>query len=120
MTAPSLRVLVVEDNPEFLSTLCDMVAGLGHHAHGVASAEQALPLLAAGGFQVLLADITLPGMSGVELASIAVRAAPGLRIVFSSGFGYLLSDKLDFPFTLLHKPYFLNQLKQALAVPSAG
>lgn len=112
-TAP-LLFLVVEDNETFLHILCEMLHALGHRTERAVSAEDALDLMKQQRFDALLADITLPGMSGIDLAKQVVKAVPGIRIIFSSGYGYLLSDALDFEFDLLHKPYFLNQLRQVI------
>ena len=116
----SFDILVVEDNPDFLSLLCIMLDEMGHRAHAAATAEQALELLGDRRFDVLVADVQLPGISGIELARIAARAAPETRIIFSSGHGYLLADKLDFEFVVLHKPYFLAQLRQAIEATPVG
>jgi CheY-like chemotaxis protein len=117
MSVPPRKILVVEDNSDFLQTVCDMLSALGHDVKGVASAEEAAGLLASGSFGTLFTDINLPGMSGIELAQLAVRTVPGIRIIFSSGYGYLLSDDLGFDFLMLHKPYFLSQLEDVLGSP---
>lgn len=114
MNTASLLFLVVEDNEDFLHILCDMLQSLGHRTRPAVSAEDAVALIAQERFDVLLADISLPGMSGIDLARRAVKVAPGIRIIFSSGYGYLLSDALDFEFDLLHKPYFVNQLRMVI------
>lgn len=111
MNTASLLFLVVEDNQDFLHILCQMLHSLGHRTRPALSAEEALELVAQERFDVLLSDISLPGMSGIDLARRVVKTAPGIRIIFSSGYGYLLSDALDFKFDLLHKPYFVNQLR---------
>lgn len=119
MTASSFDILVVEDNPDFLRLLCVMLEEMGHRPHAAANGEQALELLGDRRFDVLVADVQLPGMSGIDLARIAARTLPEIRIVFSSGHGYLLADKLDFDFVVLHKPYFLAQLRQAVEAAHA-
>lgn len=111
MNTASLLFLVVEDNQDFLHILCEMLHSLGHRTCPAQSAEEALELVAQNRFDVLLSDISLPGISGIDLARRVVKTAPGTRIIFSSGYGYLLSDALDFEFDLLHKPYFVNQLR---------
>jgi CheY-like chemotaxis protein len=110
----SLHILVVEDNPHLQPLICEMLAIIGHHATSATSAEQALELFGGKRFDILLADINLPGMSGIELAKIVKEAEPGIRIIFASGFGYLVADKLHFGFTLLHKPYNVAQLRSAV------
>jgi DNA-binding NtrC family response regulator len=87
---------------------------LGHSAHCVATAEEALEPLAAKQFNVLIADINLPGMSGTALAEQAVKIIPDMKVIFASGYGYLVADKTDFEFTLLPKPFDLTQLKHAI------
>lgn len=68
-------------------------------------------------FDVLLTDINLPKMSGLELAQNVVLAWPQVKIIFASGYGFLVidNDRINFPFSLLSKPYSLVQLEDALA-----
>jgi CheY-like chemotaxis protein len=110
----SLTLLVVEDDPYSRNLLCDMLPMLGHTVHCVETAEEAAEALGKQEYDILLADINLPGMSGIELASIALKTVPAIRIIFASGYGYLVADKTDFVFTLLPKPYGLTQLEHAL------
>jgi DNA-binding NtrC family response regulator len=91
-----------------------MLTVLGHRAHCVSTAEEAIDPLNSGRFNVLLADINLPGMSGIALAGLAAKAVPGIKIIFASGYGYLVTDKTDFNFTLLPKPFDLAQLEHTL------
>ncbi|TFW05778.1 response regulator [Oxalobacteraceae bacterium OM1] len=90
--AAGLRILVVEDNPDSLLMLCELLGVLGHTARGAASAEEAIGLLRSEAFDVLLTDVGLPGKSGLELAREAIDAYPALRIIFSSGFGDIGAD----------------------------
>jgi CheY-like chemotaxis protein len=114
MTMQTLEILVVEDNQDFLYLVCDALTVLGHGAYGVTNAEDAIGHLKSGKFNVLLADIHLPGMSGIELAEMAVNSTPGIKIIFASGYGYLVADKTDFDFTLISKPYGLARLKEVM------
>lgn len=114
MEAASLRILVVEDNDSLLEILCEMLASLGYQTVAAASGEEALEHLRNGRFNVLLADINLPGISGIDLAKMAIEMVPVIKIIFSSGFGYLVSDRLDFDFVLLNKPYYIHELAHAV------
>lgn len=107
-------VLVVEDDKEANRLLCDMIIALGYDAYSASTAEDALALLRQKNFFCLVADIALPGMSGIELAQIATDMHPWMHIVFASGNAYLVTDKTDFRFALLPKPYNLSQLKMAM------
>ncbi|PWF43668.1 response regulator [Massilia glaciei] len=110
-----LRVLVVEDNIDSQYLVCEMLKAFGHDADGVGSAEQALPMLPASAYDVLFTDVSLPGMSGVELARQAIAAQPSLHVVFASGYGGALLRHVEFPFVSLQKPYEIEQLQAALA-----
>lgn len=110
----SLHILVVEDDENTQEMLCRMLALLGHHPHCVSSAEEAEEPLRDRHFDILFADIQLPGMSGIDFAEIAVKTTPGIKVIFASGFNYLVTDKTSFQFTLLPKPYGLDQLQNAI------
>jgi CheY-like chemotaxis protein len=108
------RILVVEDNLDSQQMTCEMLAVLGHKAQGVATAEEAIELLAREQFDVLFTDFSLPGMNGVELATIVKRDKPGLKIIFASGYGEVLEDTQRLQAIVLTKPYDMTQLKKAL------
>lgn len=118
--AAGLRVLVVEDNLDSQYLVCEMLKAFGHDADGVAHAEGALAKLAEASYDVLFSDVSLPGMSGVELARQALRRAPDMRVIFASGYGEALLRHVEFPFQSLQKPYEIEQLQAALAaIPAA-
>jgi CheY-like chemotaxis protein len=111
----ALRILVVEDNLDSQYLVCEMLKAFGHEAEGVAHPNDALALLAAHRYDVLFSDVSLPGMSGVDLARKAVGDQPGLKVIFASGYGDTLLRHLEFPYLSLQKPYELDQLQNALA-----
>ncbi len=80
-----LRVVLVEDDALIRMATADMLAELGHEVREAATAAEAQQALASGPADVLLADISLPDMSGVALAADAVRRWPDLRVIFASG-----------------------------------
>ena len=111
----ALRILVVEDNLDSQFLVCEMLSAFGHDNAGVAHAEAALQQLEAGSFNVLFTDVSLPGMSGVELARRARAANPRLQVIFASGYGDALLRQVEFPYLSLQKPYEIEQLQKALA-----
>jgi len=109
-----MRILVVEDNVDSQYLVCEMLRAFGHEADGVGHPNDALARLAAGQYDVLFTDVSLPGMSGVDLARQAVAQAPSMRVIFASGYGDTLLRHVEFPYLSLQKPYELDQLQQAL------
>jgi len=116
--APSgspLDILVVEDNMDAQYLVCEMLRTFGHTVHAVARAEDALDEMQQHDFDVLFSDVSLPGMSGVDLARQALKLQPALRIVFASGYSQSLTAHLEFPAVSMQKPYDIEQLQQALS-----
>ena len=84
MTAPGpvIRVMVVDDHPLVRSAVAKAIAGDGMVVVAEAStAEEALALAPAVAPDILLLDIRLPGMSGVELVRELAPRLPGTKIV---------------------------------------
>ena len=109
--ARALRVLVVEDDPAVLAATVDMLEVLGHWAAGVKSAEVARDRFIDGAFDVLLTDIGLPALSGIDLVEI-LQARRQLRVIFATG---RPRPSQPMPGTLwLQKPFGLDELRDAL------
>jgi CheY-like chemotaxis protein len=119
-TPSCLRVLVVEDNLDAQFLVCEMLKAFGHMVAGADNAEDALASLADASFDILFTDVSLPGMSGVELARRALQLQPGLGVIFASGYGDSLISRIEFPCISLKKPYELDQLQAALAQAACG
>ena len=93
--ARAAHVLVVEDD-ELLRGLAARLLTLdGYQILQAGSADQALALTASGSpvIDLLLTDVLMPGMSGVELAQKLRERFPGLPVVFMSGFATELLAK---------------------------
>ena len=109
-----LHILVVEDDTASLDAVCEVLQMLGHSPEKAANARQALERLDAGRFDVLLTDVNLPGVSGIQLATQAVSAQPDLCVIFASG-DELRNDVLpNFRCGSLRKPYSIDNLDDAL------
>jgi CheY-like chemotaxis protein/two-component sensor histidine kinase len=80
------RVLVVDDEPLVLGAICRMLE-LDHDVTGVTGGHAALDHLARARFDVVLCDLMMPGMNGIELYAVIHARFPELtdRIVFMSG-----------------------------------
>ena len=116
--ASGLHILVVEDNLDSQQLVCELLAALGHHAHGTGSAEQALTVLEQERFEVLFTDVSLPGISGIELAQKMATLRPAMKIIFASGYGAQISKNVSSSAFSLPKPYDIDQLQNILELIS--
>jgi len=82
-----LTVLVVDDEPTIRDWIVRALARSGIHAAAVAQGREALRLVADGRIRpdVLLTDLEMPNMGGVELAARMHALRPAIRIVMMSG-----------------------------------
>jgi nitrogen-specific signal transduction histidine kinase/ActR/RegA family two-component response regulator len=109
------RILLVDDDDDVRRVATAMVAELGYEVVTAVAGEEALGLLAEGGFELMVTDIAMPGMNGVELGHRARRLVPDLPILFASGyadvqtFGVELSDEL-----VLRKPFRISEVAARL------
>jgi PAS domain S-box-containing protein len=91
------NVLIVDDEPTLTEVLKMLLETLGYHARSVNSPAEALKALKDDGAYVdlLLTDLTMPGMTGIELAREARRIRPGLPVILLTGYGErMLTDIL--------------------------
>lgn len=84
----SEAVLLVEDQPEVRSFLRRVISRAGYQVSEAGSGKEALELLreSGQGVELLLTDVVMPEMSGVELAERVRRERPSCRVVFMSGY----------------------------------
>jgi CheY-like chemotaxis protein len=84
-TVRNLRILVVDDDPDVLEMLVEYLLGKGFEVLGVADGEEALRRLADFRPHLVLLDLLLPGLSGLETLQ-RIRALPReTRVVVISG-----------------------------------
>lgn len=79
------RVLVVDDEPTVRELFRRWLAGAGHAVEVCDGAAQALRRVEAGGIDVLVTDLLMPGLRGELLAEQVRTRWPGIRLVVVSG-----------------------------------
>jgi DNA-binding NtrC family response regulator len=81
------RVLVVDDEKAMVLAIRGLLRKEGYHVETASSAEEALPLVETGDFHVMITDLSLGGMTGLELLEHARRADPDLSVVMITAYG---------------------------------
>ncbi|MFP6747909.1 MAG: response regulator [Alphaproteobacteria bacterium] len=107
------KILLAEDDDSMRHFLGRALERAGHDVFSVSQGDEALPVLAEGRFDLLLADIVMPEMDGIELARRAVAVDPAIRIMFITGFAAVAlrnkkSSRSDAK--VLSKPFHLRDL----------
>ena len=112
-TTVSSRILIVDDEVEITEILADLLSDQ-YECLKAGSAEQALARLAEGDFQLVISDITMPGMSGLEMIPHVKQLSPDTVVVMISGMqtvesaiGALRLGAFDY----LMKPFDLRQVE---------
>ncbi len=82
-----MRLILVEDKDSFRKLLIQALKGSPWNLRATADPLEALNWIENGGAEVLVTDLRLPGISGLDLIRRAKRAHPGLRVVLMSAFG---------------------------------
>ncbi len=106
-------ILYAEDDDGMRRFFEKALEKAGHHVIACADGERALRALkfADGAFDMLLTDIMMPGIDGIELAKQAETLSPGIKIMFITGFAAVaMSDQDVSSQTVLSKPVHLRQL----------
>lgn len=109
--AAGATLLLVEDEAAVRRMLVDLLSGRGFRVLDAADAETALLRAddcAPAGLRLLVTDLRLPGMSGLELAGRLRARFPGLEVIFMSGFADdILSEhsRPGFACHMLEKPF---------------
>jgi PAS domain S-box-containing protein len=111
-------ILVVDDSDTVLKTVNRQIRSLGYGTIAVNSAAEALDVIAGSEpFDLLMTDVVMPGMNGVELARAARERRRHLKVLLTSGFpdlkGATGSDASVFH-AILRKPYGREELRRAI------
>ncbi|MFM0324222.1 PAS domain S-box protein [Caballeronia glebae] len=109
-----LDILVVEDDDLAREAVVELLELLGHRPVPAETATRAFAEIARRPFDVLLTDINLPDMSGIDLAEQARSFCPGLSVIFSSGGPVEMNEGKTFAWFELLKPYTLDELEAVL------
>ena len=110
-----MRILYVEDHPELRETIGMLMEGEGRTVTPCASAEEAMALDAGDPFDVLVTDVSLPGLSGTDLARQLLADDPRRWVVLCSGYELGSHPTQWGPnVRVLLKPFELEELEQLL------
>jgi two-component system cell cycle response regulator CpdR len=107
-----IRILLAEDDEAMRTYLARALENAGYEVVGVDRGTEALPYLHNEHFDLLLSDIVMPEMDGIELAQRCAEISPRTKVMFITGFAAVtLKASRDTPQAkVLSKPFHLRDL----------
>ncbi|CAN5145573.1 response regulator [soil metagenome] len=106
------RILLAEDDTSMREYLQRALQRVGYDVESVGCGTEAIPLLEKDRYDLLLTDIVMPEMDGIELAQKASEIDPEIRVMFITGFAAvaLQSGRAAPEAKMLSKPFHLKDL----------
>ncbi len=113
------RILVVDDDPQVLEVQKRMLEMLGYLVETRTSGRAALADFRSvpDGFDLVVADLSMPEMTGIELSRALIEVSPGLPIVLQTGFGDEVADEVTRVNGIrkcLMKPFMMKEMEETL------
>ncbi|MEN9925895.1 MAG: hypothetical protein RL268_2021 [Pseudomonadota bacterium] len=107
-----IRILLAEDEAAMRTYLTRALENAGYEVVAVDRGTAALPLLTEQTFDLLLSDIVMPEMDGIELAQHCADVSPGTKVMFITGLAAVsLKASREAPQAkILSKPFHLKDL----------
>jgi two-component system OmpR family response regulator len=117
-----MRVLLVDDETEFVSALAERLNLRGFDAQTATSGEEALQKIAASPPQVVLLDMFMPGMSGLEVLKHIKRDHPEIKVILLTGRGSWdgITGVREGAYDCLMKPIQIEELMHIMAGAMEG
>ena len=106
------RILLAEDEEAMRAYLSRALSNAGYRVETVDRGTDALPLLETEEFDLLLSDIVMPEMDGIELAQRCAEISPRTKVMFITGFAAvsLRASREQPAAKVLSKPFHLRDL----------
>ena len=79
-------ILVIDDEPEVLAVMVDVLEQEGYSPRSTSDSREASRLLEEATFDVIVSDIMMPHLSGLQLLEMAKRQNPDVQVVFVTGY----------------------------------
>jgi two-component system OmpR family response regulator len=113
----NLRVLVVDDEADFLETIVMRLRRRKIDAYGVDGGKKALELVENERFDVVVLDVLMPGMDGIETLKLLKKKKPFIEVIILTGHGSVESglQGMQFgAFDYIMKPADLDELLEKI------
>jgi DNA-binding NtrC family response regulator len=114
------RILLADDEMKLRDLFARYLRGLGHDVRTAADGNEVMAALADGPADLLITDINMPDMDGIEILTALRKNGSGMPVIAISGGGYLDKNLLLTSAAMLgalmtlEKPFALEELRDAV------
>jgi two-component system response regulator AtoC len=113
MTSEPIRILLVDDEERLLEALAKGLTTMGYAVETNSSAQAALETLKKKSFHVLVTDLVMPEMNGMQLLALVKESHAGLPVIILTGHGTIpgaVTAMQSGAFNFITKPYNLDEV----------
>ena len=111
--SPGLTILFVDDDQPVLNVIAEALSAKGFRVLAMNNGDEALRLLTQEPVDVLLADIVMPDMNGIELAKRAKLIRPILKVLLQTGY-FSRAEEAKSVGKLVFKPLRVDQIESEI------
>ena len=107
------RVLIVDDNVAMSKTLSDILQMIGFNIHVAESGEEGIEKVKEWSFDIILMDVKLPGMNGIDAFKEIKKIRPNTMVIIMTAYtteGLIKEAQNEGAFSILHKPFEINDM----------
>jgi CheY-like chemotaxis protein len=115
VSAGPLRILYVEDNPLVREVTSELLAQDQREVVAMGTAEEALTEFKERGYDVVITDVSLPEMSGIDLARSILRMKPDASIIIASGYALAPVEAMGPRVRTIVKPFEASQIDSLIS-----
>jgi DNA-binding response OmpR family regulator len=112
-----LEILIVDDEVEFAEAFAERLQLRGFTAHIAFNGEQALRILDESAVKIMVLDLKMPGMDGLEVLRRVKKSHPGVEVIMLSGHGSEMDEAYGRnlgAFAYLRKPADIGDILEAV------
>jgi len=117
------NIILAEDDGSMREFLAKALRRAGHEVFDVGDGLEALDTIKETPYDLLLADVVMPGLDGIELARRAAKEQPGIKVMFITGFAAVAlkaRDESPRGARVLSKPFHLKDLVEEVGAMLAA
>ena len=112
------KILIVDDSQELLDIMCEYLETCGYTVHMTTESKDALRLIAATRYDIIVSDIHMPEMDGLELMARIKNKHPGLPVVLITGYSVSEARKIAMEKgadAFVEKPFHMKKIIEVVA-----